>query len=94
MNERIVDNTGIFPAKILLFGEYGIISGNSGLAVPYTRFGGRLRMEHADSEVDRKFVSGQSIRRLFNFLKMNEPDFSFVDLAQMNYDLEKGLWFD
>lgn len=94
MNERIVDNTGIFPAKILLFGEYGIISGNSGLAVPYNKFDGRLRLEHAVNEMDRQLFSGQSLRRLYNFLKLNEPDFPFIDFEHLDSDLENGLWFD
>lgn len=94
MNNSLFIDSSFFPAKILLFGEYGIISGNSGIAIPYNRFGGRLKFHNGVNKEDNILLSIHSIKRLFNYLKLNENNFSFLDLEKFNSDLENGLWFD
>jgi mevalonate kinase len=83
-----------FPAKVLLFGEYGIVAGGSGLAIPYTKYGGELSIDGPSENLSVHNQSSQSIRKLFNFIKTNSPDFPFMDIAQFETDLNAGLWFD
>ena len=44
----------LFYAKILLFGEYGIIKDSKGLAIPYNSFQGALKTEEHLSEAARQ----------------------------------------
>lgn len=47
MKSQSVDQ--IFPAKILLFGEYTVLSGSSALAIPFDHFSGQWQMNtHID----------------------------------------------
>ena len=41
----------LFYAKILLFGEYGIIKDSKGLAIPFNAFKRALKNEDVQSEV-------------------------------------------
>lgn len=94
MNDRAVINFNYFPAKILLFGEYGIVVGGSGLAIPYPKFGGVLKNEEDLLKHEQQTLSNQSIWQLFNFLINNNSDYTFLDLLRMEFDLSQGLWFD
>jgi mevalonate kinase len=90
-------NTGlahIFPAKILLFGEYGIVAGGSGLAVPYKRYGGSLKFDATQHEKSKSHKSNLALQQLYAFLDAREKEFPFMDLPRLNMDLEAGLWFD
>ena len=40
----------LFYAKILLFGEYGIIKNAKALSIPYNYYKGALRMDNNTSE--------------------------------------------
>ena len=40
----------LFYAKILLFGEYGIIKDSKGLAIPYNSYQGALKKSDTTSE--------------------------------------------
>ena len=54
----------LFYAKILLFGEYGIIKDSKGLAIPYNSFQGALK---SDEELSDK--ARESNLNLANFLE-------------------------
>lgn len=83
-----------FPAKILLFGEYGIVAGGSGLAIPYSKYAGSLRFNNHLTIDQRAKQSNQSILHLFHFIKKKETEYSFLDLLHFEDDLKNGLWFD
>ena len=40
----------LFYAKILLFGEYGIINDSMGLSIPYNSFKGKLSLTNKKTE--------------------------------------------
>lgn len=46
----------IYPAKLLLFGEYTVLTGSSALAVPIREFQAKWLKTGKDSELDRRFV--------------------------------------
>lgn len=78
----------LFYAKILLFGEYGIIEDSKGLTIPYNTYKGTLKFGK-DSKAK---ISNQSIRKFADFLAHNFNDeFNFT---QLNKDIEKGMHFD
>jgi mevalonate kinase len=85
-----------FPAKILLFGEYGIILNSMALAIPYPRFSGRFRCpESPDQQPSGKEVkSNTELRNLLKYLKNDPSKFKFLDLFRFEDELNKGLYFD
>ena len=44
----------LFYAKILLFGEYGIIKDSKGLAIPYNSYQGALKVSENLSDTAKK----------------------------------------
>ena len=77
----------IFPAKVLLLGEYTILNGSRALALPYPELGGQWSFDDNSSE-ERK----NSRKSLHGFLTFDSS--GSIDRQQMEDDFEKGLWFD
>ncbi|MCB9261447.1 MAG: mevalonate kinase [Flavobacteriales bacterium] len=85
----------LFYAKILLFGEYGIIQDSMGLSIPYSSYKGSLKFnQKLEGET---LVSNQHLQAFGTYLKelaaKNELLFNF-DSAQFEKDLAKGMSFD
>lgn len=85
----------IFPSKILVLGEYALVAGGSGLAIPFHRFSGELSFSSSQSETANysPSESNRSLRNLFHFLISKNGAFSFLNLAAFKKDIEEGLWF-
>lgn len=85
-----------FPAKILLFGEYGIILNSMALAIPYPRFSGSFRCAESSQEQPsgNEVKSNSDLRNLLKYLKNDLSKFKFLDLLRFEDDLNKGLHFD
>lgn len=85
----------LYYAKILLFGEYGIIEDSMGLSIPYTFFKGKF--EFATQPTDVQLASNQSIAKFVNHLQemslKNELPCEF-NFDQLNQDIQNGLYFD
>jgi mevalonate kinase len=76
-----------FPAKILLLGEYTILSGSKALALPFHPLIGRWSFQKTQThacEISR--------RSLWAFLDKSAAQ--SVNLEQMKVDFQNGLWFD
>jgi len=56
----------LFYAKILLFGEYGIIKDSKGLAIPYNFYQGALKLDDNTSEIAKK--SNKNLLKLHKHL--------------------------
>lgn len=83
-----------FYAKVLLFGEYGIIKDSMGLSIPYADFQGCLSMEDTGSEAAD---SNRSLKRYLGELRGLETAGELpcaLDLDRFERDLEAGLHFD
>jgi mevalonate kinase len=77
----------IFPAKILLLGEYTILNGSKALAIPYDQLSGSWSFaKHSTPEAKASYAS------LAAFL--NHHSEKYLDLARLKVDVKKGLWFD
>ncbi len=82
----------LFYAKILLFGEYGIIKDSKGLAIPYNSFQGALKLDGSTSDVARK--SNQNLWKFYEYLTTLDSDIVSFRLNEMKNDLEQGMYFD
>ena len=84
----------LFYAKILLFGEYGIIRDSKGLAIPYNHFKGGLKL--GDMSEERSRNSNKNIWKFFHYLKeksQEHPELLNFDFSRFEKDLENGLYF-
>lgn len=82
----------LFYAKILLFGEYGIIKDSKGLAIPYNSFQGALKLDDSTTETAKK--SNQNLWRFYKYLTTVDTDIVSFRLDEMKNDLEQGMFFD
>ena len=86
----------LFYAKILLFGEYGIIKDSKGLAIPFNAFKGALRFKE-DTSSEIASSSNSHLKSYAAYLKNQGAeqrlDVSF-DFERLDADLEKGMYFD
>ncbi len=82
----------LFYAKILLFGEYGIIKDSKGLAIPYNSYQGALKIPNEFSE-DTRF-SNQKLAEFYEYLSnLSDTDVD-LRLNELIRDIEKGMYFD
>lgn len=85
-----------FNAKLLLFGEYGLMFGAKALAVPFFRFCGSLEFAENNEKPEEVKASQLEIDHFVSFLRhqgvnqsMNFP----LELDQIKTDLSNGLYF-
>jgi len=83
----------LFYAKILLFGEYGIIKDSKGLAIPYNSYQGALKVSKKPSQ-----ISEQSNRNLLKFYQylcgLSDDNLMNFRLDELKRDIDKGMYFD
>ncbi|MGI9652517.1 mevalonate kinase family protein [Chryseobacterium sp. RLHN22] len=83
----------LFYAKIILFGEYGMIEDSQGLVVPYSFYKGTLKFSDSDSEFEKK--SNNHLQKYANFLENLElPEQFRLDVNRFKEDISNGLFFD
>ena len=83
----------LFYAKILLFGEYGIIENAQGLTLPYSFYKGCFKFSDLDTDFEKK--SNQSLSKYWAYLeKLDLPKDFQLDLENFKKDIDKGLYFD
>lgn len=85
-----------FNAKLLLFGEYGLMFGAKALAIPFPRFNGSLEFAEEGADTEEMKTSRMEIERFVSYFlhhrlnaKMNFP----LNLDDVKADLGKGLYF-
>ena len=85
----------LYYAKILLFGEYGIINDSQGLSIPFNFYQGAFKTE---SELSAKaHKSNLSLKKYFDHLKQLQESAELLaklDLERFSKDLDEGLYFD
>jgi len=82
----------LFFAKILLFGEYGIIKDSKGLSIPYNFYRGALKIPSKDTEVDE--VSHQKLLAFADHLKTIDSKVVTFNWEILNRDLARKMYFD
>ena len=81
-----------FYSKVLLFGEYGIISNSNALSVPFKEFYGFLNKSTKLNQ-DQKHSNNELIE-LYHFIYKNSTINDVIDIQNLKKDLELGLYFD
>ena len=82
----------LFYAKILLFGEYGIIKDSKGLAIPFNSYRGALKS--ASNLTGEAKKSNTNLLKFYHYLsQLNQDGLSF-HLEELKTDLESGMYFD
>lgn len=82
----------LFYAKILLFGEYGIIKDSKGLAIPYNSYQGSLII--SDDQGNRAKESNEKLLAFYEYLQnLNDADVK-LRLEEMKRDIDSNMHFD
>ncbi|MEN8775639.1 MAG: mevalonate kinase [Polaribacter sp.] len=82
----------LFYAKILLFGEYGIIKDSKGLAIPFNAYRGALKTSHKLS--GKAKVSNENLQLFYTYLKGLKTDLVSFNLKDFKKDIDNGMYFD
>lgn len=83
----------LFYAKILLFGEYGIIEDSQGLTLPYSFYKGTLKFSDLKNDFDKN--SNNSLLKYSEYLKdLQLPENFQLNISKFIKDIKKGLFFD
>lgn len=92
-----MSSSSLYYAKILLFGEYGIINDSSALSIPYGNFFGRLKFFDPENATEEQRTSNENLRKFAAYLKeltISEEFFTVFDFDRLDADIAKGLYFD
>ncbi|WP_299125442.1 mevalonate kinase [uncultured Tenacibaculum sp.] len=82
----------LFYAKILLFGEYGIIKDSKGLAIPFNSYKGALKS--ASNLTGEASKSNNSLANFYQYLADLDSDIVSFDLVSLKNDIDNGMYFD
>jgi mevalonate kinase len=82
----------LFYAKILLFGEYGIIKDSKGLAIPFNAYRGALKTSKNLEGISKK--SNENLYKFYNHIASLNSDVVSFNLDAFKKDLENGMYFD
>ena len=93
------NRSGIFYAKILLFGEYSILCDSMGLTIPYTHFRGELSFFNNDKYTDYDFaVSSNKLLKEYSAyirdLKEKGTLLCNFDIDAFENDIRHTLYFE
>lgn len=85
----------LFYAKILLFGEYGIIKDAMGLSIPYSYYKGAFKNDSSNDAFAEKSRKNLTAYRL-HLAELQERGelLATFDLDQFEADINNGLYFD
>lgn len=82
----------LFYAKILLFGEYGIIKDSKGLAIPFNAYRGALKSS-SDLSGNPKISNGH-LKKFYDYLASLKTDLVSFNLEVLKKDISNGMYFD
>lgn len=75
-----------YPSKLLLFGEYAVLVGGEGFAIPYPKYSSEW--QQADSPIDII----HDLRPFYKFLKTSEKFNAILDLEKFIEDLQNNYY--
>ncbi len=85
----------VFPAKLLLFGEYSILLGSSALGMPFNYFGASLKFitPETGETLLRANESNLQLKGMYDYFHVDPVVFNkFIDLAHFYNDICNGLY--
>ena len=87
----------LYYAKILLFGEYGIINNSNALSIPFNYFYGSFGFVVKGQETPEQIESNRNISEFLSYLQsieVNSEFFTRFDFQRLKSDVKKGLYFN
>jgi mevalonate kinase len=82
------------PAKIMLFGEYSVLTGSDALAIPYEKYFGELKyIDDAIQNVKDAQESNRQLSLFCNYLENNKTIRHVIDIQTFRKDWHRGLHF-
>ncbi|MEO9572158.1 MAG: mevalonate kinase [Polaribacter sp.] len=82
----------LFYAKILLFGEYGIIKDSKGLAIPFNAYRGALKTSSNLSGTPK--VSNKNLQNFYKHIASLKTNLVSFNLSDLKKDIDNGMYFD
>ena len=85
----------LYYAKVLLFGEYGIINDSKGLSIPYNYYKGAFKK--TDTLRGKSKKSNDSLLKYLDHLKSLQTSgelMTSLDLKSLEKDIRSGFYFD
>lgn len=83
----------LFYAKIMLFGEYGIIENSKGLTLPFNSYKGTLQFSDLKEEKEKE--SNLSLKKFSEYLKtLKFPTKFELRNTQLEKDIQQGMFFN
>lgn len=82
----------LFYAKILLFGEYGIIKDSKGLAIPFNAYRGALKT--TKNLEGKAKISNENLTKFYTYISSLNSELVSFNLKKFKSDLDKGMYFD
>jgi mevalonate kinase len=82
----------LFYAKILLFGEYGIIKDSKGLAIPYNFYQGALKVAENLEGIAKE--SNSNLLKFYQYLSSLDTNLTHFRLEELKKDIDRGMYFD
>ena len=82
----------LFYAKILLFGEYGIIKDSKGLAIPFNSYKGALKTANNLSGEAKK--SNENLHKFYEYLTTLDTAIVTFNLEALKNDIDAGMYFE
>ena len=79
-----------FYSKLLLFGEYSIVNGGHGLAVPFRQYGGEFSFTGNNEKVSSKL----RLNNLYKYINSSGILGKVLDLKSFKDDIQKGMYFN
>lgn len=93
------DKSSLFYAKILLFGEYSVITKSMALTIPYGHFNGELSFIHEDKYTDYDYArwSNKNLQQLLEYIQKLDKEGTLemkLELNRFEKDIQNGLYFE
>lgn len=84
-----------FYAKILLLGEYSVLSGSHALTTTYRKYSGELKLSSSSTDT-RQQLSNSILSEFVSYLRTKSNSLSMlsVDFEKVEADLSAGLYFN
>lgn len=79
-----------FNSKVLLFGEYAVLHGGKGLAIPFSPYSGGLKLQHIGLSPKQK----ELMAYLLEYFKFLSGKTDLLNVEALQESIEAGLIFD
>lgn len=81
-------NDRLYFGKLMLLGEYTVITGSSALLIPFRRFHGKWQ-----SDANRTPHFKESLQRFVDHLENNQKDFPWLNIRSLKEETKAGWYF-